>query len=248
MVASFGFIHLECGPSATRREPPGEPDRAGPLTRITPAPVPSDWRNRETMTERQQPGDTSAETTSGGQEQETTPQSGQTAQRDRPRVTFDDAQQAEVNRIAAREAAAAVKKAQTDWQAENERKTAEANGEFEKLLRQSETTVSDLTVKLRLAEARSDVVNAAITAGALEPDGVWKLVKEDLQFDATTGKATNLAEVLADAKQKYPRTFGSAKPAVPGGDGGERGTPSGVANMNDILRGALRPGSAQAQQ
>jgi len=89
--------------------------------------------------------------------------------------------------------------------------------------------------RLRTREARDVLEEAAKDAGASNPTKLYRLVKDDLEFD-DNGKPTNLKEVLVRAKREFPDEFGSKRP--PGSADGGAGRGSGTGRtMNDLIRG-----------
>lgn len=89
--------------------------------------------------------------------------------------------------------------------------------------------------KLREREARDLLETGAKDAGASNPGKVYRLVKDELEFD-DKGKPTNLKEVLAKARRDFPDEFGVKRP--PGSADGAAGRSSGAARtMNDLIRG-----------
>lgn len=169
-----------------------------------------------------------------------------TSESDRPRrKDWTDEDHAEANRIAKKEAQKAVDAAKRQWEIDQEDKKQRESGEFEALLRKAEGTISETQTRLKLAEARNDVFAAAMRAGTGDPEAVWRLIKDDLEF-SDDGKAANVDELLDTAKERHARLFDDTKVSAKGGDGGKRGTPPSETDMNAILRAALRGGSVQA--
>lgn len=87
---------------------------------------------------------------------------------------------------------------------------------------------------LRTREARDQFETAAKGAGANNAAKVFRLYKDDMEFD-DKGKPTNLAILVAQAKREFPDEFvkkpgGSADGAAGGGGAPKR-------TMNDIIRG-----------
>lgn len=112
--------------------------------------------------------------------------------------------------------------------------------EVERLQKQ----VKDLTdqsaewaAERRERDARDAVYEAAASekVGARNPRALYKLIRDDLEFDEKTGRLTNLDQVLKQAKTEYPEQFGRA---VGSADGGAGSRARGAApDMNSWLRG-----------
>ncbi|MET0646388.1 MAG: hypothetical protein ABW208_07180 [Pyrinomonadaceae bacterium] len=89
--------------------------------------------------------------------------------------------------------------------------------------------------RLRERDARDLLEAGAKEAGASNPTKVYRLIKDELEFD-DKGKPTNLKEVVAKAKRDFPDEFGVKRP--PGSADGAAGRSSGTARtMNDLIRG-----------
>lgn len=167
----------------------------------------------------------------------------QNSSTDRPRIEFNEEQNAEINRIVRAKEQAAVARAKEAWDADVKRAEAEKSGQFEGLLRQTEKERDTVQERLKVALARSTVIDAAVAAGADSPEAAWRLVKDDLQFNAD-GEPTNVAELLLEAKQKYPGAFSAKKADGRAGDGGHRGTPQGDADMDTLIRRVIGRGAS----
>lgn len=87
----------------------------------------------------------------------------------------------------------------------------------------------------RERDARDAVIEAASDekVGARNPRAVWKLVKDDLDFD-DKGDITNLASVLKQAKTDYPELFGRSVGSVDAGAGSR--SSGGAFDMNAMIR------------
>jgi hypothetical protein len=87
----------------------------------------------------------------------------------------------------------------------------------------------------RERDARDAVIEAAgdEKIGARNPRAVYKLVKDDLEYD-DKGHITNLAAVLKEAKTAYPELFGRAVGSADGGAGSR--TSAGAFDMNAQIR------------
>lgn len=92
--------------------------------------------------------------------------------------------------------------------------------------------------QLRERDARDQFTDAAREAGATNPTKIYRLVKDDIEFDEQ-GKPTNLKTLVATAKRDYAEEFGAKKPggSVDGGAGKEG---SAKRSMNDLIRGGRR--------
>jgi hypothetical protein len=93
----------------------------------------------------------------------------------------------------------------------------------------------DAESRLRQREARDVLEGAAKDAGASNPTKLYRLVKDELEFD-DKGRPSNLKEVIAQAKRDFPDEFGVKRP--PGSADGAAGRSSGTGrSMNDLIRG-----------
>lgn len=93
----------------------------------------------------------------------------------------------------------------------------------------------DAESKLREREARDQLEGAVKDAGASNPAKVYRLIKDELEFD-DNGKPTNLKELVARAKREFPDEFGTKRPT--GSADGGAGRSSGTGRtMNDLIRG-----------
>jgi hypothetical protein len=117
---------------------------------------------------------------------------------------------------------------------DKERKQADLT-EIEKA-KAAEAKAAELQRKLDLRDAKEEVVAAARKAGmkaTASNDRLWRLVKDDIELDEKTGKATNVKDLVVLAKELDEDLF----PKRPGGgDGGQgNGSPVGTS-MNDMIR------------
>lgn len=153
------------------------------------------------------------------------------------RVEWSEDQQRELNRIVRREVEAARRKAVADAEAVKAREEAERRGEYQKLLATAEAERDEAQRTLRLYEAERTVERAARKLSAEHPEVIFRLIRDDLEFDAS-GKPTNADDLVATLKKEYPRYFATAAKAAgadAGKTGGERATGD---NMDAILRRA----------
>ena len=146
----------------------------------------------------------------------------------------------------------------TFTQAEYDAGVAKANKDAEKRVKDAEAKaklsdderlkaeLADAQTQLRERDARDEVKDAAETLGAKTGARVYKLVKDDLEFDAK-GKITNLKDVLATAKKDFPELFGAQPPASQAAGSGKGSADGGAGNqganktaggMNDFIRRA----------
>lgn len=197
------------------------------------------------MSDREQnSGNANSDTSQNSDDTQNTNQNSDT-QNDRPQEEWTVADwNAHVNRVARAREQKGVEKGKTAAAEEAARLKAKEEGQFQDLLRQTEDKLSQTEIRLRLSEARGDVQASAVAAGAGHPEAVWRYIKDDLEFD-DDGKAKNIGELLSKAKQDVPGMFsgsGSQKSESRKADGGNRGKTTGSADMNQILRDAIRPG------
>ena len=108
---------------------------------------------------------------------------------------------------------------------------------LQKQVKDYEAKESQWAAERRERDARDAVIEAAgdEKIGARNPRAVYKLVKDDLEFDDKTGQIRNLPDVLKRAKAEYPELFGRSAGSVDGGSG-SRAKGAG-ADMNAWLRG-----------
>lgn len=184
----------------------------------------------ERLSEREEQGMTPAE----DREETAAPEAPTPTESNAPRVEWTDEHQRELQRIVAKETAAAERRAKARLEAERERQEAEARGEYQKLLAAAERERDEARNALRLAEAERVVDRTARRLGANHPDLVYRLIREDLQFDET-GAPVNADDLVAALKRDYPTYFA---PPVAGADGGKSGKAVDTDDMDRILRRA----------
>jgi hypothetical protein len=143
--------------------------------------------------------------------------------------------QGDVNRLIKRETAKAVAKALADAAAAKAADDAKAQGTWEELARDAETKLAAATDALKRERAEGAVLRAATKLRAECPDLIYRLLRDDLDFDAD-GQPTGVDALVEACKKEHPRLFAAA--TTSGGDGGKKGdVVSG--SFNDILRGAI---------
>ncbi len=95
--------------------------------------------------------------------------------------------------------------------------------------------------RLRDANARSAVTDAATKANAISTRAVYALIRSDLEFDDETGEPTNVAALLKAAQRDEPSLFRAANGSGDGGAGGGVGGDSNVkTDLNTLLRQSMR--------
>lgn len=151
------------------------------------------------------------------------------------RVTFDEAQQRELQRIVAREVQAAKRRAQQEAEESRARQEAEAKGEYQKLLADAERQRDEYRDSIRHMEAERVVERIAKRSNAEHPEVIYRLIKDDIQY-GDDGKPTNVEELVADLKRDYPRYF--VAPVAVGADAGKSGGDPATGDMNQVLRRA----------
>ena len=112
---------------------------------------------------------------------------------------------------------------------ENEKKLKETEeraklGEQERLQKEAD----DLRAQLTERDARDAVQSEAAKLGATNAGAVYKLIRDDLEFD-DKGRVKNLADVLSEAKESYPELFAAKKPDGAAPDAGAGGDGKGGA-------------------
>lgn len=149
---------------------------------------------------------------------------------------FDDAQQRELQRIVAREVAAAKRRVAQEAEEARERQEAEAKGEYQRLLEQAERERDEARSSVRRIEAERLVERTAKKANAEHPDIIYRLIKDEIKYD-DDGNATNVDDLIVDLKKDYPRYFVGGVAA--GADAGKASSDSGTGDMNVALRRAV---------
>lgn len=91
----------------------------------------------------------------------------------------------------------------------------------------------DAIKELNERKAFDDFDAAASSAGATKSRALFKLMKDDLEYN-DQGKITNLKDVMKTARNDYPEFFKKVEGSGDGGAGGER---SSTKSMNDFIRG-----------
>lgn len=93
--------------------------------------------------------------------------------------------------------------------------------------------------QLRVRDARDSVESAAKAAGFNNPAKIYRLVKDELEFD-DAGKPENVKDLIALAKRDFPEELAAkGKGSADGGAGGDgKGAAGGHASMNDFIRRA----------
>lgn len=92
----------------------------------------------------------------------------------------------------------------------------ENQGDADKLA-DAEKRAEEAEGRLREANARTAITTAASDAYAIEATAIYPLVAGELDFD-DDGEPTNIDDVIADAKERYPKLF---RKAAGRGDGGK---------------------------
>jgi hypothetical protein len=158
-----------------------------------------------------------------------------------PKVEFNADQQAELNRLIKREAAKAATKAKADLQKQIDDQKARETGNFEKLLNEAKADNEKLAGELRQTRARTTVYDLAVKANAVTPEGVWRYIKDDIDYD-DDGKPKNVGELLRALQTEAPKLFGTGNPPGGGGDGGRGGKPPAKTDFNAVLRRGMGGG------
>lgn len=108
---------------------------------------------------------------------------------------------------------------------ETERLTAKVAEEEGKRL-EAERRVQELTVA-------TSIRSAAITAGAVDPDLVWRAIDlASVEYD-DGGEPKNLEKLLGDLRTKHPILFGNVNGSA---DNGARGSGAPGGDMNERIR------------
>lgn len=145
--------------------------------------------------------------------------------------------QAEVSALIRREAAKAAKKAADKARADADAADAKKRGDFERLANEAQAKLDAALEANKRFRAEAAVAKEASKAKAESPDLIYRLIRDDLDYD-DDGAPTNTAELIAALKKAQPKLFGGAS-ATSGGDGGKKGDAVG-ANWNDMIRAEIR--------
>lgn len=86
-------------------------------------------------------------------------------------------------------------------------------------LTKAQQALEEKEAKLRETVAKSALISEATKANALRPDAVYKLVKDDADFD-DDGEITNAAALIQQARKDAPELFGRQQGGS--GNGGAR--------------------------
>lgn len=157
----------------------------------------------------------------------------------RPRSAWtEDDWNAEINRLVKAAETKGVSKGKQAAADEAAAAKAKEDGDFKKLLEQAERERDEARTQARVTAARADAIDAASSAGSSKPATVWKLIKDDVEFD-DDGKATNIADLIKTAKSESPELFGEVKKESRKGDGGNRGSATSGGDMNEAIRRAI---------
>ncbi len=70
----------------------------------------------------------------------------------------------------------------------------------------------ELNKKLRMRDARDEIIEQLKKAGARAPELLFKTIVGDLEFDEKTGKVTNTSDLIEDLKSSFADQFGEEKP------------------------------------
>lgn len=104
-----------------------------------------------------------------------------------------------------------------------------AKSELAKLQEQLTSTAA----KARERAARSAVIDEATRAGALKPDVIYRLVKDQVDHD-DDGEVTNAAALIKQAKKDTPELFRAEKGG--GGNAGAKDETGGESNAFGLAR------------
>lgn len=108
-------------------------------------------------------------------------------------------------------------------------------------LKASDERATAAEQRLRDANARSAVTDAATKANATSTRAVYALIRSDLEFDDETGEPTNVTALLKAAQKDEPSLFRASNGSGDGGAGGGAGGDSNVkTDLNTLLRQSMR--------
>lgn len=147
------------------------------------------------------------------------------AEREQPSANQMIKQFAKEQGISVEDLLDSYKQLKTATQTESERLTGERD--------RYKTEAERLTEELRNTRSESAFLEAARDAGARAPKTLFRAIRDQLDFDKA-GNPTNIAEVIAAAKDDEPDLF---KPASGSSDAGRRGDGAGGnLTINDVFR------------
>lgn len=131
---------------------------------------------------------------------------------------------------------AAIERAKREERGAAKKKEEDAQlSEGERLKQRAEAAET----ALRVREARDTFEDAARTAGGSSPSKLYRLYKDELEFD-DKGKPTNIKELLVQAKGDYADEFQPKRPPGSGDGGAGRRSTSAPSGMNDLIRRGSR--------
>lgn len=99
-------------------------------------------------------------------------------------------------------------------------------------LKDAESRADAAETRLRTANARSAVTDAATKANAISARAVFALIQSEIDYD-DDGEPTNVPALIAAAKKDEPGLF---RAAAGGGDGGKGKAPTDANDVNAALR------------
>ena len=95
----------------------------------------------------------------------------------------------------------------------------------------------DALTKLQDKAGRVGILEAAVKAGSPKPDLVYRLVKDDIDFNDEF-EVTNAKELIRQAKEDAPELFKASKGKGNGGNQDEGGRSNSGGGMNAFIRRA----------
>lgn len=147
-------------------------------------------------------------------------------------------QQAEINRIAKNAENRGVTKGKDEAKREAQRKKDEEDGNYKSLLEQSNESNKTLRKKVRNQAAESSVARVANDLGAIDPDAIFAMVKDHIEF-SDDDEPKNVADVVKSLKERKPKLFeGKERTRRKSIDSTERGGGKPSKSMNDLIRRA----------
>ena len=189
-------------------------------------------------------GTAEAQAATGAESQaDTSKQSGSSSQADAAKVQAAEPMTLEEARKLRKESQGLRKRleeAEAKLKAADDAKLSETE-RLQQRLKDLEERESRWASERRERDARDAVIEAASgeKVGARNPRAVYRLVKDDLEWDAD-GNLTNLDAVLKQAKTDYPELFGRAVGSGDGGAGSRQ--QQGAFDMNAMIRASAGRG------
>ena len=110
----------------------------------------------------------------------------------------------------------------------------------------AEKSAADATALAKETNVRSAVISAAVKAGAVNADAVFKLIERDAVTVGDDGSVTGAEEAVAALLESDPYLVGKASPPVAAADGGPRGSGTGTKQLTRDDLSSMTPDAIDA--